>query len=362
MPQFNDLTVKSIRQLTAGSVEISFNVPDELSESYVYEHGQFVVLRAMINDELVERAYSICRAPYERQLNVAVKCVEQGIFSSYATSKLKEGDVLSVSKPNGAFTCSLDSSKAKQYLFIAAGSGITPVIPILKTVLASEPQSQCVLFFGNKTTGDVMFLDELVALKNRYSEQLQIEWLLSQEAPTTQLSTADVLLKTGTIHHGRINQAVVEKCLTKERVSSLSNVFLCGPEEMALDFREYFLNQRLLPENVKIELFSSVNPLSDADEESVSNVQVKLLIDGEEIEVVYEDPTESILEHALRIDPDLPYGCQNGSCGACQAKLMSGKVSMINNYALSDSEVEEGYVLLCQARPKSKNVAISYDE
>ena len=361
MSKFNALTVKSIRQLTADAVEINFDVPSELSDYYAFEHGQFVVLRKMIDDELVERAYSVCRAPYERQLSVAVKHVDQGVFSSYATNEIKDGDVIDVSAPSGTFTCSLDSSETKRYLFIAAGSGITPIMSIIKMVLASEPQSQCILMYGNKEIAYTMFLSELVALKERYQEQLQIEWMFSQETPALDVLKANGLLQANKVHQGRIDQAFVEKIADKECLSSMAMVFLCGPEKMTLSLREYCLEQGLPSDSLKVELFSATNPINNVVEGDM-NAAVSLLIDGEELEVVYDDPTESILEHALRVDPDLPYGCQNGSCGVCQAKLVSGRVSMTVNYALSDSEVEEGYVLLCQAHPESKKIVISYDE
>ena len=360
MPQFNALTVKSIDQLTVDSVEISFIVPDELAEHYTFEQGQFIVLRSLINGDLIERAYSICRAPYERQLSVAIKRVDQGVFSSFATTELKEGDVIDVSEPSGSFTCSLDSSKAKQYLFIAAGSGITPIMSILKMVLASEPESQCVLLFGNKTATDVMFMNELAALKIRHHKQLQIEWFFSQVASSPQNLADGDFLQAGRVHDGRIDQTTLEDILGKESLLLMTTLFMCGPEEMTLSLREFVLDQGVLSDNIKIELFSSSSLLSVAAE-GASKSQISLLVDGEELEVVYEDPTESILDHALRVDPDLPYGCQNGSCGACQAKLVSGKVTMVTNYALSDSEVEEGYVLLCQAHPESNKVVISYE-
>jgi len=361
MSEFNSLIVESICPLTADSVEISFTVPDELVDHYAYEHGQFVLLRTTIAGELVERAYSICRAPYERKLNVAVKRVENGIFSSHVTSVLKEGDSIEVSEPSGVFTCSLDSSKTKNYFFAAAGSGITPVISIIKMVLASEPQSKCVLMYGNKAAAGVMFADEIVDLKNRYQDRLQIEWVFSQGLFDAEEFTQERFSQVGEIHYGRINSNLIQSLLEKEVLMPPTIVFLCGPEQMTLSLRDYFNEQGMPLDNIKVELFSATGLLDDAGK-SVSNAQISLLIDGEELEVVYEDATESILEHALRIDPDLPYGCQNGSCGACQAKLISGKASMVTNYALSESEVEEGYILLCQARPESAKVSISYDE
>ena len=361
MSEFNALTVESIRPLTADSVEISFSVPDELVDQYSYEHGQFVLLRTTIGGELIERAYSICRAPYERKLNVAVKRVENGIFSSYATSILQEGDSIEVSKPSGVFTCSLDSSKAKNYFFAAAGSGITPVIAIIKMVLASEPQSKCVLMYGNKEAAGVMFADEIIDLKKRYQDRLQILWVFSQGLFDGKKYTQESFSQVGEIHYGRVTNTLIQKLLDNEVLILPSMVFLCGPEPMTLSLRDYFNEQDVPFDDIKIELFSAAELLGDAAE-SVSNAQISLLIDGEELDVVYEDATESILEHALRIDPDLPYGCQNGSCGACQAKLIYGKASMVTNYALSESEVEEGYILLCQARPESVKVSISYDE
>lgn len=363
MSQFHNLTVRSIRQLTHDSVEIGFEIPDHLTEHYVYEQGQFVLLRTNIEDDVIERAYSICRAPYERKLNVAVKRVENGLFSTYATNVLAEGDSLEVAQPSGTFTCQLDSSQANDYLFVAAGSGITPIISIIKMILASEPMSKCILLFGNKSVVDIMFLEDIVALKERYSDQLQVEWVLSQEQIKRKKPQSN-LSKTGAVYNGKINSSLLKKVITKESYSSLTTVFLCGPELMTLSLREYLIAQGVSSDNIKIELFSTagITNISSFEENELSNAEISLLIDGEELTVMYEDATESILEHALRVDPDLPYGCQNGSCGTCQAKVISGDVSMHTNYALSENEVKQGYVLLCQAHPKSIKVSISYDE
>lgn len=349
MSTFHPLSIQSIRAVAADAIELTFAVPLELSEQYTTVHGQFVLLRTDIDGVVTERAYSVCSAPYERKLSVAIKRVADGVFSNYALNQLAEGDVLEVSVPRGEFTYELNSAQPHQFLLLAAGSGITPIISILKMILASEPQSRCTLFYGNKTLAEAMFVDELQQLQQRYGDRCQIEWVFSRES-----------VESLTPHQGRVDANILQAVLGSAGYNKMDACFVCGPEDMALGLRDHLLAQGVAEEKIKIELFS--NAALEAVDEVSSGSQVRLIIDGEELEFTYDDPTESLLEQALRLDGDLPYGCQNGSCGACQAKVLSGSVDMATNYALSQSEVDDGYVLMCQARPNTQKLEISYDE
>lgn len=348
MAIFHTLAVESLRTLTEDAVEITFAVPDDLKDHYVFEHGQFVNLRHTIAGQMVERAYSICSAPYEHALRVAVKRVENGVFSSFATQNLSVGDTLEVSVPGGTFTCALDSSQKRHYLLIAAGSGITPILSILKMVLASETQSECTLVYANRTPENAMFLTEIEQLKGRYQDRFTLYPVYSQ-------SDAGV-------YQGRLDFAVLQQLLGEGAHKQMQHVFLCGPEAMSVAVRQALLDDGMSTDEVHIELFTpgELAPVDEGDESA--GAQVKLTVDGEEFEFVYEDSTRSLLDYALDIDGDLPFGCQNGSCGTCQARVVQGQVAMEINFALSDEEVDSGYVLMCQARPASAKVEISYDE
>ncbi len=347
MATFHSLNISNIRTLTSQAVEITFEVPAELASQYQFDHGQFLMLRHEIDGEQVERAYSICRAPYERSLSVAVKAVEGGVFSTFATSRLKAGDSVFVSTPGGTFTNRLDSSKKKQYLLVAAGSGIMPIISILKMVLASETQSQCSLVYANKSEQQTMFLEELNSLQQRYGERFSLQMVYSQSG------------EEGAVK--RISDDSLRLCLGEHYHQQFDEVFLCGPEQMTLGLRDALLASNVESEKIHLELFSAAKDLS-ADNDGIQHCQVSMVIDGQTIEFNYEDSTRSLLDVALDFDDELPYGCQNGSCGSCQAKVLKGQIDMEINFALSADEVEQGYALMCQARPKSPKVEISYDE
>ena len=319
MAQFHTLTISAVRQLTNDAVEISFEIPDELQQKFQFQHGQFIQLKTSIAGELVERSYSICTAPYERKLSVGIKRVKNGVFSNYACEQLKVGDEIEVSEPQGVFTHILNSSQKKEYLFIAAGSGITPILSIAKMTLASESLSQCTLVYANKLPESSMFREELKYMKERYSDRFQLISVYSQS------DEGDF--------RGRLNTQVIDKLY----VNGLSNVdefFVCGPKDMSISLREAILKAGLNAENAHIELFEASTDFSDA---SRSDATVVMKIDGNSFEFNYDDPTRSILDLALDYDGDLPYGCQNGSCGSCQAKIVSGSAEMEVNFALSQS-------------------------
>ncbi len=342
MTQSYSMSISDVRQLTNDSVAISFEIPEELVARFQFQHGQFVQLKTNIDGQSVERSYSICTAPYERKLTVGIKSVENGLFSNFANNQLKQGDVLEVSEPQGVFTHTLDSSKKKQYLLVAAGSGITPILSILKMTLASESMSHCTLVYSNKTPESVMFADELQVLTEKYADRFTLISAFSQS------NYGDF--------QGRIDAAVIESFLD---LDSVDEFFVCGPQEMSVALHDKMLSQGLSSENAHIELFEIVEGFSE--DGGTSQAKIHMIIDGDSFEFDYVDPTRSILDEALDYEPDLPYGCQNGSCGSCQAKVISGSVEMEVNYALSQSEVDEGFVLVCQARPTSSKVDIDYD-
>ncbi len=346
MAQYHTLTISDIRQLTNDSVAISFAVPEELQQAFQFQHGQFVQLKASIAGELIERSYSVCSAPYERKLVVGIKRVDQGLFSNFACDEMKLGDEIQVSEPQGVFTHTLDSSQKKTYLLVAAGSGITPILSIIKMTLASESLSQCCLIYANKSPESSMFREELEQLTQRYSDRFHLVSVYSQS-------------DEGELR-GRLNLQVIEQLYEKRsrKLSRVDEFFVCGPKEMSIALHEAVLKAGISAENAHIELFEASTEFSDIGGD---NAVVTMKIDGESFEFTYDDPTRSILDVALDYDGDLPYGCQNGSCGSCQAKIVSGSAEMEVNFALSQSEIDEGFVLVCQARPTSKKIEIDYD-
>jgi len=328
---------------------VTFEIPDQLTDKYSFEHGQFVNLRAVIDGETVERSYSICSAPYERKLSVAIKGIENGLFSIWANTSLSEGDELDVSLPMGNFTSELDSSTSKQYILIAAGSGITPIFSILKQTLAAETSSNVLLVYGNKSNETTMFQKELEKASLSYDNRFNIINTYSESKQSQ--------------YQGRITPELLDLILVDNQIEHrIAHVFICGPEQMTLALKEHLEKKNPDNENVRIELFNSSNVLDGNDSSSNYESQISIQIDDETIDFTYTDNTQTILETALDYDPDLPYGCQNGSCGACQAKVLKGEVAMDVNYALSESEVREGYILVCQSKPVSQKLIISYDE
>lgn len=351
MATFHKLIILSVQRLTSDSIAITFSIPDKLQTNFQFQHGQFVQLRTEIQDEQVERAYSICTAPYERKITVAIKHVDQGVFSQYANTQFSEGLEIEVSEPQGVFTHQLDSSQKKNYLLVAAGSGITPILSIVKMTLASETLSHCTLVYANKTPESSMFYDELHALVEKYSERLNIIFVYSNS------DAGDF--------QGRINAQVLPDLVAD--FDTFDESFICGPEKMSLELREWMIEKGMSIDLIHIELFEVSKKFTDSGFADSGNgklnkqAQISVMIDGEVIEFIHDDPTRSILDIALDYDSDLPYGCQNGSCGSCQCKVISGSVEMEVNYALSQSELDEGFVLLCQSRPTSKKVEVDYD-
>lgn len=346
MTSFHSLEISDIQSLTKDAIAISFVIPDKLASDFQFQHGQFVQLQTDIDGESVMRSYSICSAPYERKLTVGIKRVEGGVFSNFANDSLRVSGQLSVSEPQGVFTHQLDSSQKKQYLLVAAGSGITPILSILKMTLASETLSQCVLVYGNKNPESAMFSDELKQLAERYVDRLELVSVFSKNGESS----------LGSDFKGRITPTMVDQIVAGKAIDEF---FVCGPKEMSISLYDHMCAKGLSDEKAHIELFEADDILSE--ESQTANAKVTVKIDGDEFAFDYDDSTRSILDMALDHDPDLPYGCQNGSCGSCQAKVVSGSVEMEVNYALSQSEIEEGLVLVCQSRPTSNKVEIDYD-
>jgi len=353
--QFHPLVVKDIRRETPECVSIAFEVPQHLAPYFLFEPGQNVTLRVQLGEEEVRRSYSICSIPSDNELRVAVKKMVDGRFSTYANSVLKAGDTIEVLPPSGRFTIKPDAAKHRRYLAFAAGSGITPVMSIVRAVLASEPHSVFTLVYGNRTRSNIIFKEQLHALKNRYMERFVVHHILSREETDAP------------VNHGRID---AEKCelLSKYLFSihDMDHIFLCGPEQMIFGVREWLKQKGVEEKRIHFELFTVPGekvetPRSATTSTERKTAKIRLKLDG--VVITYELPFDgsTILEGGLRHGADLPYACRGGVCATCRAKLVKGEVEMDANYALEADEVAAGYILTCQSHPRSDEVEIDFD-
>ncbi|WP_225035899.1 ferredoxin--NADP reductase [Winogradskyella sp. SM1960] len=351
MSQFHSLTIKSIDKVTDNSVAITFDIPEHLKEKFSFKAGQYITLKTTINGEDIRRDYSICASQSSGNVTVAVKAVEDGTFSVYANTILKVGDVLDVAEPNGRFVFEANEAKTRTIAAFAAGSGITPVLSIVKTLLEEEPFSNFILVYGNKTLADAMFIDDLLELKKQYKNRFHAHFIYSQSRETDAL-------------FGRIEKSTVNLIVkNKYKDVTIDSFYLCGPEQMIQTVKDVLLENGVKENAIKFELFTA--PV-DADSEEAGDLpsgqtKIKVLVDDEEFEFNMSQE-QSILEAALKQDIDAPYSCQGGICSSCIAKLTEGEAKMRQNNILTDSEVAEGLILTCQAHPTTANVVVDYDD
>lgn len=350
---FHSLRVAAIEPLTADSVAISFEVPPELAGEFDFAAGQHVNLRTPGAGDDVRRSYSICSPAGSGVLRIAVKRLPGGNFSSYAASGLKPGDLVEVMTPLGRFNTPLDPANAKHYAFVAAGSGITPVLSLVATTLRTEPCSRVTLLYGNRTAASVMFADELADLKDRYAERFHLVHVLSREA-------GEVELFSGRIDPDRLAR-IIDAILPVETVDEW---FLCGPYKMVVGAQELLLARGVERKRVHVELFHVGDVPTPPAEEAPADedaAEVTVMLDGRRSTFPLTEHGRSVLETALTVRSDAPFACKGGVCGTCRAKLVEGTVRMDTNWALEPDEIEAGYVLTCQSHPTSAKVVLDYD-
>lgn len=357
-PKFYQLKVKEVRPETADCVSVAFEVPQELQESYRFAPGQYLTFRSNMNGGEIRRSYSICAGPSDNELRVAIKKVDGGKFSTYANDTLKAGDMLDVMTPMGKFSPKKTDAATKHYLAFAAGSGITPIMSIMKSVLETEPGSRFTLVYGNRNRNTIIFREQIEALKNLYMERLSVYHIMSRE------------LMDVPLFNGRIDaQKCTDFCKTLIDIQSVDEAFICGPEDMILSVRQQLVDLGMDSTNIHIELFTSPDQPKEthekwvaehnADNSSMSKVSITL--DGITFDMELAYNGDSILDAALKHGADLPYACKGGVCCTCRAKVTEGAVDMEVNYALEKDEVEKGFVLTCQAHPKTDRVVIDFD-
>jgi ring-1,2-phenylacetyl-CoA epoxidase subunit PaaE len=351
MSQFYNLTIKDIKKETDNAVSIVLDVPSNLKDIFGFKAGQSITFKMTLNGEEIRREYSLCTSPKSGELKVAVKAVENGLFSTYANTKLHVGDVLVVSHPNGRFVFEPQKETSRCIAAFAAGSGITPILGIAKTVLEEEPQSTFILTYGNKTPKDAIFYNEILQLQNDYPDRFNLQLVYSQT------EEADSLF-------GRIDKSIVNFVL-KNKFSHLqpTEFYICGPEAMIHTVKDTLVEDHIPEDHIYFELFTVPEDQTSEIDTSVIDGTTKITVMVDDEETTFTMPqTKSILEAALDKDIDAPYSCQGGICSSCLARLTEGKATMRQNNILTDSEVAEGLILTCQAHPTSPTVYVDYDD
>jgi ring-1,2-phenylacetyl-CoA epoxidase subunit PaaE len=348
MSSFYKLSIKEIIKETADAVSILFNVPEELQSNYSFVAGQYVNVKVTLDGQEIRRAYSICSAPKSGELRIAVKSVKNGFFSKFANEKLSVGNVIEVGTPEGKFTFEPKADRQKNYAAFVAGSGITPVFSIIKSVLEEEPNSTFVLVYGNKSEKDTIFHNQLHDLQLQYVGRLFVQYVYSQ-------STADNAL-LGRIDHTTVNYVLKSKHSEME----FSKYFLCGPEEMIQIVTAALKENNVSDSDIKFELFSTSSSGSKADVGANGHTSISILVDDEETSFEMSQQ-QTVLEAALKQGLDVPYSCQGGICSSCICKITEGAAEMKKNQILTDAEVAEGLTLACQAYPTTATIKIDFD-
>ena len=355
-PLFHDLTVRAIEPDTAEAVIVSFDVPPPLRETYAFTQGQYLTLRKTIDGEDLRRSYSICAGVDDGELRVGVRKVAGGRFSNWINESLKPGDSIAVMAPQGRFFVPLDASARRHHVGIAGGSGITPILSIMKTVLAREPQSRFTLLYANRKLASTMFKEELEDLKNRYMTRLVLHHVFSDE-PTD----AD-------LNHGLMNRDKLAQFLAGPvPAASIAHAYICGPFQMNDEAEAALLAAGVPEDRVHIERFG-VAPqaggavVHEAKPGDAEQARIVIIRDGLKREIEFHKDQPSILDAASAAGLEVPFSCTSGVCGTCRAKLLEGEVRMERNFALDKAEVAGGFVLTCQAHPTTERVVLSFDE
>ncbi len=358
--QFYSLTVASLAPETENAVRVSLRVPEELKEVFSYRQGQYLTLRSIVDGEAVQRSYSICSSLADKCLQVAVKRVPGGVFSNFVNESIRVGDSIEVMPPQGSFYTHLSPDKQRNYLFIAAGSGITPVISNIKTLLEEEPSSSVTLLFGNSLVSTIMFRESLSFLKNRYLTRFHWVNILSREDSGIDLLNGHLNNRKG----GELGRRLID-------LKGYDDYFICGPESMISEVSKGLRSVGVKEARIHYELFAS----SAADASAViqkhqkraqtygGNVsRVKVILDGRTRSFELTTDGENILDAGIHHGLDLPYSCKGGICSTCKARLVEGEVDMDITHGLNSEEISQGFILTCQSHPLSDSVVVDFDD
>jgi ring-1,2-phenylacetyl-CoA epoxidase subunit PaaE len=354
---FHPLRVRDVQPDTDEAVIVSFDVPESLREAFRFTQGQYLTLRTVRDGADLRRSYSICAGVDDPCLRVGVRKVAGGAFSQWVHAGLKPGDAIEVMPPQGRFFVPLDAQAERHYLAVAGGSGITPILSIMKTVLAREPKSRFTLVYSNRRPSTTMFKEELEDLKNRYLTRLALHHVFTQEH-------VDAPLYAGRLTREKLAQFFA----TVIDANTIDHAFVCGPYQMNDEVEAALRDAGLSDEQIHIERFGApvANP-GDAMQhapaaEDADNARIEIIRDGLTREIVFRKDDPSILDAAAAAGLDVPYSCKSGVCSTCRAKVLDGEVRMERNFALDKAEVAAGFVLTCQAHPLSERVVVSFDE
>ena len=352
---FHKLAVASVEALTRDSIAITFKVPQYLQSTFAYVQGQYITLRTVIDGEEVRRSYSICSAVQDMRLRVAIKKVAGGAFSTWATGHLMPGFAIDVMTPQGNFHIPLKPEAARHVMCFAAGSGITPMLSIIKTMLVAEPLTRVTLVYGNRSSGNVMFKEELQDLKDTYLDRFNLVWVMSREAQ-------DIELFNGRIDYDKTIE-LLERWVDP---ASIDAAFICGPHEMMLAVTRALQDKGVDKSRIKAELFGTGLPAKPRAVQAVAagdeQCEVEVILDGSRHSFSMPKNGISLVDAGLKAGIDMPYACKGGVCSTCRAQVVSGEVDMDNNFALEDYEVARGFVLCCQSFPVSNKLLIDFDQ
>lgn len=360
MARFHTLPVSSVHRETEDSIVIGFVIPAGLRNDFTFIHGQYLTLKVPVNGEELRRSYSICSSPLDpEELRIAVKRVEKGRASTYLVEHLKPGMTLEVMTPMGSFYTLLDAAHRKHYACFAGGSGITPILSIIKTVLRTEPHSGLTLFYGNTDQDRIIFRSALEELQAKYKERLAVHHILTYGHDEDKLFNGLVTVEKAT----ELTRRFI-------RESPETEYFICGPEPMMVNVSQALEKLGVDKKRIHVELFTSpvtsetkqAEPAPQADVPVTGKAKVKIILDGKETEIEVAPKGDSILDSAENAGLDVPYACKGAVCCTCKARIVEGKVHMDMNYALTDEEVADGYVLTCQSHPLTARVVVDYDQ
>lgn len=355
MAKFHSIKVADIYKATKDCSVITFDIPADLQEEFQFKQGQHLTVRAHVDGKEERRSYSLCSSPIENKWQVAVKKISDGIFSTYVNDMLKKGDVVDLIAPHGTFNTDVNPGQAKNYIAFAAGSGITPILSIIKTHLAAEPNSTFKLFYLNRTVKSIIFKEEIEQLKNKYFGRFEIFHFLTKEH-------RNIELLNGRFTKEKI-QILTDKIID---IPSTDDCFICGPEQMIYLLRDELVAAGLPIEKIHFELFNT--GISEEDKQRISKIvekkvdgtEVTIIDGGKEFHFVMDEAYDNILDSAIAAGADLPFACKGGVCSTCRCKIVEGTAEMKVNYALDASEVAKNYILSCQAVPTSKKVVVDF--
>lgn len=358
MSRFHSLRIADISPETREAVLVTFELEDAQREAFRFTPGQHVTVKARLDGEEIRRSYSICSAPFENNLRIAIKRVQDGVFSSWAHGALRTGQTLEVMEPSGTFcrpSCSGEISPSRHHVAFAAGSGITPILSILKTVLVEEPQSRVTLVYGNRASSTVLFKEELENLKDRFLSRLNLVFVLSREHQDIEL------------FNGRIDRAKTDQLLEHWiNPNDIDVAYLCGPQSMMLAVAESLEAHGISKERVRQESFGVTGQVSKRHTIAGTmagerDCHVSVLLEGRERSFNMERDGKTVLDAAIEQGVDLPYACKGGVCSTCRCKLVRGEVDMDVHFALEDYEIARGFVLACQSYPRTAEIALNFD-